>query len=124
MKKTLFAGIAVVSLLATTSAFAVDLTQPLKTIAGNDFVDQNNKPIDLTPETVITNSLFGEQTQNEGDKKSNYLLAVDIHAHAKDFTFTPDQVVTVRKALAATQPTAVFGQVMSLIDPTFAKPSK
>ena len=33
---------------------------------------------------------------------------------------TPDEIVSIRKALAATQVTAVFGQIMVVLDPTFA----
>ena len=107
------------ALLVTTPCLALDFSQPIKTINGTDFVDATGKPTELTLLSVVENSLLGEQSPSEDAKRSNYLLVLDIHKHATDFTPTPDQIVQIRKALAATQPTAVYGQVMSMIDSTF-----
>lgn len=106
------------------AALALDLTQPLKTFEGQDFVGSDGKPIGLTYESVITNALFTDPVSQDpakaGDEKSrNYLLAYKVHQNAKDYAFTPDEVIQVRKALAATQVTAVFGTVMATIDATY-----
>jgi hypothetical protein len=105
----------VVALVTVTPCWAIDFTQPVKTIYGTDFNDVNGKPVPLTLDAVIGDALFSEPTP--ADKDKNYFLAVDIHNHAKDFTLTAAQIEQIRKALAATKSTAVYGQVMSTIDP-------
>ena len=123
---TFFKQIALVGMIlafVSTSTLALDLTQPIKTMDGSDFVDLAGKPIELTLDKVIINALNNEPV-SPGDKDSkdkNFYLTLDIHKNNKDFTFSPEQIVQIRKALAATQPTPIYGAVMMLIDPTFIK---
>lgn len=107
--------------LPVAPALALDFTQPVKTITGADFLDATGKSTELTLGNVVESSLFGAPADNADTKGKNYHLAVEIHEHTKDFNPTPDQIILIRTALAATQNTAVYGQVMSLVDPTFNK---
>jgi hypothetical protein len=110
-------------LLPSNLAWAVDLTKPIKTIDGDDFTDASGRPLPLTMSRVIEGALFNDATTSEDLKSKNYWLAIEVHNHAADFTPTTDQIVQIRKALAATQTTAIFGQVMVALDPTWtAKP--
>jgi hypothetical protein len=121
MKK--FALVLAAALLSSNVAFALDLTQQVKTYDGQDFVGPDGKPTSLTYLSVIENALLTEQPSSPAsavdDRSSNDKLARRIHEQAKDFTFSLDETIKVRKALAATQVTAVFGQVMAYIDPTY-----
>jgi hypothetical protein len=103
----------------TTPALALDLTQPLQTYDGKEFIGQDGKVLGLTADIVIQNALLSAPAADEADKKANYVLSVRIHEAAKDYTPTPDDIIRIRKALAATQATAVYGRVTSLLDPTF-----
>lgn len=108
------------SLCVPIAASATDMTQPVQTFDGKDFVGQDAKPLGLTLDTVIESSLLTAPAPTEAEKAANYLLARKIHEHVSDYTPTPDEIVSIRKALAATQVTAVFGQIMVVLDPTFA----
>ncbi len=121
MKKFALAGLVIGSaLLVSSAAWAIDLTKPVKTIDGEDFTDQTGRPLPLTLARVIEGALYNDIASNEDTKTKNYWLAVEVHNHAADFSFTPDQIIQIRKSLANTQTTAIFGQVMSSIDPTWA----
>lgn len=119
MNKFVIVGLVVGSFLFSPGAWAVDLTKPVKTIDGEDFTDQNGRPLPLTFSKVIEGALFNASTPGEEAKASNYWLAVEVHNHASDFKPTTDQIIQIRKALAATQTTAIFGQVMVALDPTW-----
>jgi hypothetical protein len=122
MKRLTLAGLFVLetlSALSTSNAWAVDLTKPVKTIDGDDFTDQSGRPLPLTLSKVIEGALFNEPTTGDDAKGKNYWLAVEVHNHASDFKPTPDQIIQIRKALAATQTTAIFGQIMVVLDPTW-----
>jgi hypothetical protein len=122
MNRVALVGMILVStFLAASSARAVDLTKPVKTIDGEDFTDQNGRPLPLTFSRVIEGALFNEPIQSEDAKSKNYWLAVEVHNHANDFKPTTDQILQIRKALAATQTTAIFGQTMVVLDPTWSK---
>lgn len=111
-----------VTLLTTASAQALDLTQPpLKTIDGKDFVDNTGKTLDFTADAVIENSLLAVQAGSETEKADNWRLAQKVYSNRNNITFTPEEVLRIKKAAAATQPTAVFGSLMTFIDPTFSK---
>lgn len=104
-----------------TPAFALDLTEPLRTYDNKDFVDKDGKVLGLTADLVIQNALLTAPTVDEADKKQNYILSLKVHDQAKNYTPITDDIVRIRKALALTQNTAIFGRVTSLIDPTFLK---
>jgi hypothetical protein len=117
-----FKPVAVTALLlfgAIAPAQAIDFTQPLKDLSGNDFTDQNGKAVPLTLGEVVEASLRNTPTANEQEKDKNYYLMLSVHFKATDFTPTPEQIIQIRKALAATQPTLVYGQAMSKLDSTF-----
>ena len=121
MKKIAFLAAALV-MFAPVAALAVDLTQPIKTLDGQEFVftDQQGRPIaGMTMGVVIENALLKAPAATEKEKNDNFFLSVDIHQHIKDFTFNHDTTIQVRKALMATQETAVYGLVMMTIDPGF-----
>jgi hypothetical protein len=120
MKNALLGLVVCGTLLVSGAAWAVDLTKPVKTIDGDDFTDQNGKPISLSLSKIIEGALYNEPASGEDAKSKNYWLAIEIHNHAPDFKPTTDQIVQIRKALAATQTTAIFGQVMTALDPTWA----
>lgn len=120
MKRFVFAS--VFALLTTVSAHALDLTEPtLKTIDGKEFTDQNGKQLSLTADAVIENSLLAVQEGSDKEKGDNWRLAQRVYNARKDITFTPDEIIRIRKAVSVTQNTAVFGAVMVFIDPTFGK---
>lgn len=119
MKALLFATIAVLAL--TVPAAAVDLNQKLTTIDGKDFVGPDGKPVDITMGTIIEGALVSAPATTEAEKNQNYWLAIKVRKNYDNFQPTPDDIIAIRKALAATQNTAVYGQTMSVLDPTFMK---
>lgn len=119
MRKLLY-GLTIATLLLG-SAQAMDATKEVKSIDGSEFVGSDGKALGLTYLTVIENALLTAPAASEDEKTKNYILTLKIHQAAKDYTPTPDDIIRIRKALAATQATAVYGQVMSTIDPTFGK---
>ena len=115
-----FTALALIGTFAlVTPAMALDFTQPVKTVAGTDFTDNNGRPVELTLDAIVEGALLSEQAASEDQKNKNYWLVLEIHKHMNDFIPTPDQIVQIRKALAATQTTAVYGQAMTILDPTF-----
>ena len=119
MNKTVL--IVLTSLLWATSAFAVDISETIKSLDGKELVDRDGKPLNYTFDAVIQSALYNEPSSSEDEKGKNYRLAVKAQTQAKDFNPSPDEIIRIRKALAATQPTLIFGLVMSRIDPSFGK---
>src|ERR1700679_1984416 len=124
MKLVTILALAGILALSTTPVLALDLNQPLKTLSGSDFTDQNGKAVDLTLDSAIESALLSAPAQTKEAKDRNYWLALEVHGHRKDFTPTPAQIVQIQEALSQTQTTAVYGQAMSLLDPTFTKAGK
>jgi hypothetical protein len=113
-------AIALVSFLVFAGqANALDFTQPIKDLNGNDFTDQTGKPIPTTLGEIVESALRNVPAQAQDEKDKNFFLMLSVHNQAKDFTPTPDQIIRIRQAMVVTQPTAVYGQAMSLIDPTY-----
>ncbi len=117
--KQLFFILTVAFVAASSPVLAVDLTQSLTTSDGKEFTGTDGKPLGLTPLIVIQNALLTAPATDEPEKKANYILSEKIREQAKDYTPTPDDNVRIRKALAATQVTAVYGRVTSILDTTF-----
>jgi hypothetical protein len=115
----LLAVTAMLSFGAASPALAIDFTQPLRDLAGNDFTDQTGKSVPLTLGEVVEAALRNVPATNEQEKDKNYYLMLTIHSKANDYTPTPEQILQIRKALAATQPTLVYGQAMAKIDSTY-----
>lgn len=104
----------------TALAGPVDLTPVIKGLDGKDIIGSDGKAIVMTMETAVTNALLSAPAANEEEKGQNFKLAIRVMGLAKSYTATPDEIVRIRKALAATQPTLFFGTVMNAIDPTFS----
>jgi hypothetical protein len=113
-------AIALVSFFAFAGyANALDFTQPIKDLNGSDFTDQFGKPVPTTLGEVVESALRNAPATTQDEKDKNFYLMLSVHNHTKDFVPTPEQVVQIRKAMVTTQPTTVYGQAMSLIDPTY-----
>lgn len=121
MLKLAYLTVALVGLVFASPAGAVDLTQSLKTMDGSDFVGPDQKPLGLTYQTVIESALLSAQAANPDEKTQNFFLAMKVHGDAKNFEPRPEDILRIKKALGETQVTAVYGQVMSALDPTFLK---
>lgn len=119
MKKLALVVAALLVVLAPATSFALDLSQPIKNFDGKSFVDTNGKPLELTIGGIIGNALLNEQVASREEKDKNYYLARKLSQDNKNYTFTPEELVQIRKALSTTQSTVIYGTVMSLIDPTF-----
>lgn len=119
---------------APSAALALDFTQAVKDFNGKDFVDEKGQPtvikLDTLVETALVNmpsahDTFGNITQEAMvAKNKSFWLALKIRDNAKNFTPSPEEIILIQKALSQTQTTMVYGQAMSLIDPTFLKDGK
>lgn len=116
-----FVVAAIVSIATIVSAHAADLTDLIKSVDGKELVDRDGKPLNYTFDAVIQSALYNEAVPSEDEKGKNFRLAGKVMTQAKDFNPTPDEIIRIRKALAATQPTLIYGLVMTRIDPSFAK---
>jgi hypothetical protein len=124
----LFRRFVIIGLLALTpsAALALDFTQTLKDFNGKDFVDEKGQPtvikLDFLVETALVNAPAPRDPAGNIDqavKDKNFWLALKIRDHAENFAPSPDEIILIRKALSATQSTMLYGQAMSLVDPTF-----
>jgi hypothetical protein len=118
MRKTIIAAAFV---LFASPAFAIDFTQTIKTFDGVEFKDETGKDVPQVLGTVIENALLATQPNDTPDEKNKrFWLADKLHKNAKDFAPSPEEVVTMKKALSL-MPIAVMGQATKLIDPSYGK---
>lgn len=118
--RKLFLFAVITASFVMTPVLAMDLEKPIRNIDGKEITGQDGKAFELTMATAVVNSLLSEQTTSEEEKGKNYRLAVQVSANPKDFKPSADDVVRIRKALGATQPTLIYGQIMAVLDSTFS----
>lgn len=116
MKK--FLGAAVIILLATSSAFALDLSVQMKQLNGEPFIE-NNEPVTLKRVivTALTAQYPDEQTLSGQVKFDRYRLAMKVQ-NEKDPVLSVEELKMVKELIGKGFNAIIVGQAWKAIDPS------
>lgn len=118
MKKLL----CVIALLTVTStAYAVDFSQPIYQIDGSKFTDKDGKPSDTQLKTIAVTALLatipGEGEVTGEDKAKRYALALKIQGSEGDVKLTSEEIVLLKKLIAKVYNPLVMGEAWQMLEP-------